>query len=132
MLQDSDDVAGYLMKTAQRCGYRWRVLIEDMKCYDIHEREFGPMAQCVANKATTVKIPGYLHDIFVWAIRYRREVTSWYRNRRNGPRRDAQHDAFAHYLQNALEILRSHRPRTERTRQTSGAAHTSTPTSLDN
>jgi hypothetical protein len=100
--------------------------------YNIHFSEFRVMAQCVAKHAYSVKIPEYINTIFVRAIRYRREVTSWYRTRGTDSGKDARHDAFADCLQNVLDILRAYTPRTETNRQTTHSTRTSKATSFDN
>jgi hypothetical protein len=90
------------------------------------------MAQFVAKHASSVKIPEYINTVFVRAIRYRREVTSWYRTRETDSGKDARHDAFADCLQNALDILRPYMPRTEMNRQRNDTTRTSKATSYGN
>jgi hypothetical protein len=130
--QDTKYVAGYLLRASQKCGYKRRIKTTNSNGYTIQEKEFRPMARCVAKHASSVKIPEYMNTIFVRAIRYRREVTSWYRTRGTDSGKDIRHDAFADCLQNTLDILRPYIPRSEATRKKRHTTKNSGATSLDN
>jgi hypothetical protein len=87
--KDTEYVVGYLLKTSQKCGYKRHMSNTRLRGYNIHFSEFRIMAQCVAKHASSVKIPEYINTIFVRAIRYRCEVTSWYRTRGTDSGKDA-------------------------------------------
>ncbi|KAL7771156.1 hypothetical protein CFE70_001098 [Pyrenophora teres f. teres 0-1] len=116
--KDTNYIAGYLLQKSKQCGFRRHVNAKNLKGYTIHHSEFASMAQ--------------LCTILARAIRYRREVTSWYRATRHGSIKDDQHDAFADCLQEALNILQPCMQRNMMPEQWNNPAKPSKRTPIDN
>lgn len=100
--RDTKYIAGYLLKTSKKCGFV-PTSSNNSYTYEVCERDFEPMAQCIVDNSQKISIPSFIPTILVRAIRFRREVTAWYRLKSCA---DQQHDAFISRLQRTLNILR--------------------------
>ncbi|KAG9188621.1 hypothetical protein G6011_07326 [Alternaria panax] len=91
--RDTKHIAGHLLKTSRKCGYRPKPL-DGLKRYDIHERDFEPMVQCIVDHSQWSPIPAFIRTIFSC-----------------DQSADKQHEQFVLRLQRTLDIPRVHIPK---------------------
>ncbi|KAI4607796.1 hypothetical protein J4E80_009537 [Alternaria sp. BMP 0032] len=127
--RDTKYIAGYLLKSSLKCGFV-PTPSNNSKDYEVAERDFEPMARCIAENSKKTPIPSFILTILVRAIRFRREVTAWYRLKSCDPDADQQHDAFVSRLQRTLDILRPYTPKPEN-KQTNATPASSRTTALE-
>ncbi|KAI4658618.1 uncharacterized protein J4E79_007024 [Alternaria viburni] len=128
--RDTKYIAGYLLKASRKCGFVPTPSNNNSYNHEICECDFEPMAQCIVDNPQKTSIPSFIRTILVRAIRFRREVTAWYRLKSCDTNADQQHDAFSSRLQRTLDILRPHIPKPDN-EKTNGKTASSTTTALE-